>query len=91
LLTEELDLHMRARRRHIEYVGDAFKGDETVASLVRPAVLTISEREGFLTDGGIIRLFWVDDRVRFPVNARSAASTDRTLSARMLRLAEAVR
>jgi hypothetical protein len=54
------------------------------------AVLTVGEHEHFLDQGGIMRLFLEDNRVRFSVNQHAADRAGLQISSRLLRLARAV-
>jgi len=54
-------------------------------------VLTVSDDEGFLEGGGIVRLREVDGRVRFDVDAASAARAGLRISSQLLQLAASVR
>lgn len=54
------------------------------------AVLTVADLPGFARAGGIIALKVVEDRTRFEVNRSAADRAGLTLSAKLLRLAEAV-
>jgi hypothetical protein len=53
-------------------------------------VLTVGEHEEFLTDGGMIRLFVEDNKVRFSINQKAADAAGILISSRLLRLARAV-
>jgi len=53
-------------------------------------VLTVGEHEHFLDQGGIMRLFLENNRVRFSVNQQSADRAGLQISSRLLRLARAV-
>jgi hypothetical protein len=53
-------------------------------------VLTVGEHERFLDQGGVMRLFLEDNRVRFSVNQQSADRAGLQISSRLLRLARTV-
>lgn len=53
-------------------------------------VLTVGEHERFLDEGGMMRLFVDDNRVRFSVNQQSADRAGLQISSRLLRLARSV-
>ncbi|MCB1836379.1 MAG: YfiR family protein [Alcanivoracaceae bacterium] len=79
---------------HILYVPVTTQASRRVAlveALARRAVLTISEDEAFIDQGGMVSLFVDDDRVRFSVNLKLAQATGLKISARMLQLAQEVR
>jgi hypothetical protein len=54
------------------------------------AVLTVGEHERFLDQGGVMRLFLEDNRVRFSVNQQAADRAGLQISSRLLRLARTV-
>jgi hypothetical protein len=54
-------------------------------------VLTVSDGDGFLEDGGIVRLREVDGRVRFDVDTASAARAGLRISSQLLQLAASVK
>jgi YfiR/HmsC-like len=53
-------------------------------------VLTIGESNNFLSEGGIIRLHLVQDKVRFDINVGVADSSHLKISSRLLLLASSV-
>lgn len=70
------------------YVGDADER-ETAALLARVQgpVLTVGLTMRFLRDGGIIRIFIEDDRLRFQVNRGRATASGLQISSQLLSLA----
>jgi hypothetical protein len=54
-------------------------------------VLTVSDDQSFLDEGGIVRLRQVDGRLRFDVNAAAAQKVGLRISSQMLQLALSVR
>lgn len=79
---------------HILYVPvttGASRRETLVNALARRAVLTISEDQLFIDQGGMVSLFVDDDRVRFSVNLKRAHAAGLKISARMLQLAQEVR
>jgi len=70
------------------------KSEEAVSSILPdlgPGVLTVSDRDGFLREGGMICLVIEGRHVRFDINQRAAARASLTLSARMLNVARIVK
>lgn len=53
-------------------------------------VLTMSDVPSFVRQGGMIRIFTSDQRLRFEVNARAAGRSRLVISSRLLQLAENV-
>lgn len=79
---------------HILYVPvatDASRRAAMIKVLARSAVLTISEDEAFIDNGGMVALFIDNDRVRFNINLKLAQAAGLKISARMLQLAQEVR
>ena len=54
-------------------------------------LLTVGEAEDFTRDGGVIRLFVVENKVQFEVNTDAAARARVKLSSKLLSLARVVR
>jgi hypothetical protein len=77
---------------HLVYVPASATSRFTAGAslLAGRAVLTVGEHEDFLEQGGIMRLFLEDNRVRFSVNQESADRAGLQISSRLLRLARAV-
>ena len=70
------------------HVGDAGTADTVaVLSRVRGPVLTVGETPRFLRDGGIIRMFIEDRRIRFQVNRAKADDSGLRISSQLLSLA----
>jgi hypothetical protein len=51
-------------------------------------VLTVSDISGFSGEGGMIRLFTRDNKIRFEVNLDASKEAGLTISSKLLRLAE---
>ena len=77
---------------HVLFISKA--AEDTAAALLAEAralpVLTVSDREGFARNGGIIEFFLDNARMRFSVNVGSAQRSRLNLSSRVLGLAKAV-
>jgi hypothetical protein len=77
---------------HVLFVPDGSDAKRTVlASVADRPVLTISDADRFLDEGGIVQLRLLDDRVRFEVDLSAAERAGIRLSAQLLRLALRVR
>lgn len=74
---------------HVLFLSKSEK-DPGILNTLGPGVLTVSDRERFLTEGGMIALVVEDRRVRFDVNLRSAIKASLTMNARMLGVARSV-
>jgi len=62
----------------------------TLRNLHGQPVLTVGESNNFLSEGGIIRLHLVQDKVRFDINVGVADSSRLKISSRLLILASSV-
>lgn len=74
---------------HVLHVSSLLGDQNTAAllALVRGPVLTIGETPRFLRDGGMVRLFIEDQRLRFQVNRRQTDAAGLQLSSQLLSLA----
>lgn len=73
------------------FIGDADpRTVSRIHSHLDKPVLTISDASGFVRNGGMIELFNQDNRLRFNINAASAARAGLQISADLLQLAAAV-
>jgi hypothetical protein len=77
---------------HLLYVPDTAAGRFVagISALSGLPVLTVGEHERFLEQGGMIRLFVEENRVRFAINQKAADSVGLLISSRLLRLARMV-
>jgi hypothetical protein len=75
---------------HMLFVG--VREDVRSAPLLRWArskpVLTVGETTAFLREGGIVRIFRADDRLRLQINNRNAEDAGLKISSRLLQLAD---
>lgn len=70
------------------YLADLKADDASaVLSRVRGPVLTVGETPRFLRDGGMVRIFVEDNRMRFQVNRRQADLAGLKISSQLLSLA----
>lgn len=73
---------------HVLYISNL--GDQDTAALlttVQGGVLTIGETPRFLRDGGMIRMFVEERRMRFQINRRQADAAGLQVSAQLFSLA----
>jgi hypothetical protein len=70
---------------HVLYVGS---DERHVRNLLlrAPAALTIGESPDFIRDGGVVRLFIGDDRLRFEVSQEAATRAGIRIPAQVLKL-----
>jgi hypothetical protein len=79
-------------RTHILYVTGGPAEVRAVLERVGSApTLTVSEQDGFTSDGGVVRLFTDQGRLRFEINMTQAERAGLRVSAKMLGLAKIVR
>lgn len=72
------------------FVGAASDGllTDAMQKLGRVGVLTVGETDKFMDNGGIIRFYPEDNRVRFEISQEAAARARLRISAKLLRLAK---
>ena len=77
---------------HLLYVPEAAgpQFSKSVSAVSGLPILTVGEHEQFLEQGGMVRLFVEENRIRFSVNQRGAESVGLLVSSRLLRLARTV-
>jgi hypothetical protein len=77
---------------HVLYVPEAATNRfvSGVTTLSRQPILTVGEHPRFLEQGGVIRLFIEENRVRFSINQKAAEKVGLVISSRLLRLARNV-
>ena len=75
---------------HVLYVDRSLDDDldELFVALRGKDVLTISDINDFTAEGGMIKLFLDDSKMKFQVNANAVKATKIVLSSRLLRLAD---
>jgi len=74
---------------HILFVSESEKNNyKQILKLFsgRP-VLTVSDADGFIEAGGMIRLYVADNKIRFEINVRAAEKAKLKLSSKLLYLA----
>ncbi len=72
------------------FISRSEKEIPAILAEVGPGVLTVSDADGFLQDGGIIAFVIQGRHVRFDINQRAAGKAQLTLSARLLSVARSV-
>jgi hypothetical protein len=69
------------------------KSEKDIAEILHgagPGLLTVSDRDGFLREGGMIAFVTKDRHVRFDINQRAAVKASLIISSRMLSVARSV-
>ncbi len=71
-----------------------FATDSAAAEATRglgfPGVLTVGERSSFAREGGMINFVFIDKKVRFEINKKSAEEAGLAISSKLLKLAHDV-
>jgi hypothetical protein len=77
------------RGSHILFISESEKKrfPQLLASLRGSSTLTVADVDGFLDEGGMIRLFSEENRVRFAINVDAAIRAKLKLSSKLLSLA----
>lgn len=77
-----------ARACHVLYVEGVSPADaeRLVERFRKSPVLTVGNATGFVTAGGIIRLFTEDNKMRFEVNLRAMESARLKISSQLLKM-----
>ena len=77
---------------HLLYVPEAAADRFTdgLSTVAKQPMLTVGEGARFLQQGGMIRLFVEDNRVRFSITQKAAEAAGLMISSRLLRLARVV-
>ncbi len=63
---------------------------EVLAGVSGRPILTVSDKPGFSTEGGMVEFLLIDDTVRFAINNEAAERTGLKLSSELLRVAYSV-
>lgn len=81
----------RIRGCHVLFVAASQAGGlrDTLAQIRGTPVLTVGDGPEFTRQGGIIRFFMLDNRVRFEINPEAAAQSGLKISSKLLALAQA--
>jgi YfiR/HmsC-like len=91
LVVRRLRDPQEARDCHVLFISPAEKHvSQLLASLRGAGVLTVGDGNDFLDQGGVIRFFLEQNRVRFDINLDAAERSRLNLSSKLLRLARAV-
>jgi hypothetical protein len=77
---------------HVLYLTglDRKHSQQIIDGVGRTPVLTVSDRESFADNGGVVGVFVVGGRIRFAINVEAAGRAGLTISSRLLNLATIV-
>ena len=75
---------------HIMFINldDEKKRVEATESLKARNILTVSDRPGFLEEGGMVRFMTKDNKIKLQINPEASKSANLVISSKLLRLAE---
>lgn len=82
-----------AQTCHILYIdsSDDSRVDDYLSAVRSRPVLTVSDDDDFTEEGGIIRLFEAQSKLRFEINVDEVERAKLTISSKLLSLAQVVR
>ena len=63
-------------------------GEQVSESLKNKNILTVSDASNFLGNGGMIRLFTKDNKIKIQINTEASKAANLVISSKLLRLAE---
>jgi len=75
---------------HVLFVSRSEEDVRSTLANLGSGILTVSDREGFLSEGGMIALVVDEQHVRFDINQRAAVRASLAINARMLNVARVV-
>lgn len=77
---------------HILFINlpEINKLNQAITSLKGRSILTVSDGNNFIKQGGMIRFVIRDDKIRFQINPEPAKEANLMISSKLLRLAEVV-
>lgn len=78
------------RSCHILFINlaGAKKGERVVEDLKGRNILTVSDASGFSEQGGMIRLYTKDNKIKFQINLEASKAASLVISSKLLRLAD---
>ncbi len=71
-------------------VSNAYNPKDIVKSLKGKNILTVSDANNFLQDGGMIRFFTKNNKIQLQIDLEAAKEEELTISSKLLRLAEII-
>lgn len=77
---------------HVLFINlaDTDKLDQTMASLKARSILTVSDRDNFIQEGGMIRFISKNNKIQIQINPEPAKEANLVISSKLLRVAEVV-
>jgi hypothetical protein len=77
------------RTCHILYINKD-NGADVAKSLENRPILTVGEGNGFAQEGGIIRFYFTQNKIRLRINLKHTRAANLQISSKLLRLADVV-
>lgn len=74
---------------HILFVNTGSAADD-IRALRNKSILTVSDEANFARDGGMVRFFTDNNKIRLQINIAAARAANLNISAKLLRVAEIV-
>ncbi len=76
---------------HVAFIdGERANATEWLMAIKERSILSVSDAEDFIQNGGIIQFVLVDDKLRFEIHQGRALDSGLVVSSRLLQLAKAV-
>jgi len=76
---------------HILFIGQERQTKEAIAALHDRSILTVGDTNDFVKQGGMIRLFTENNKIRLQINLAAARAVNLGISSKLLRVAEIVK
>lgn len=90
LVVQRIRRQPRPKSCQVLFISKLEKDIPEILAGLESGVLTVSDRDGFLREGGMIAFVIENRHVRFDINQRAAVSARLALSARLLSVARSV-
>jgi hypothetical protein len=90
LVAQRIDRAPAPKECQVLFVRKTGKDVAAILADIGPGVLTVSDQDGFLREGGMIAFVIEDRHVRFDINLRAAVRASLTMSSRLLNVARFV-
>ena len=75
---------------HILYINRIKLNEETLAALRRRGILTVSDHNSFIQQGGMVRFYTANNKIRFQINLPVTKAAQLNISSKLLRVADIV-
>ena len=75
---------------NILYINRIKLNEETLAALRRRGILTVSDHNSFIQQGGMVRFYTANNKIRFQINLPVTKAAQLNISSKLLRVADIV-